>query len=61
VGLFQIDRLDKSPGAFALYTSDYGLFDRAGVAYVPPGSQPPSGVRIIHHLYGDWYRFWWKF
>lgn len=61
VGLFQIKQLDKSKGAFALYTSKDGMMDRAGIAYVPTGSQPPPAVRIKRHLYGNWYSFWWKF
>lgn len=61
VGLFYVDELAASGGAFALYTDREGLFDRAGIAYVPPGNQPPPGVRIKRRLYGNWYSFWWKF
>jgi hypothetical protein len=61
VGLFHVDELATSQGAFVLYTSADGLMNRAGIAYIPPGSQPPPGVRIRRHLYGNWYSFWWKF
>jgi hypothetical protein len=61
VGLFYVDELAASSGAFALYTDTEGLLNRAGIAYVPPGNQPPPGVRIKRRLYGNWYSFWWRF
>jgi hypothetical protein len=61
VGFFQVEELQTAQGSFALYTGTEGMYNRAGIAYVPPGSEPPPGVRIRSHLYGNWYRFWWKF
>ncbi len=59
VGLFLVDGTEENNGAVVLYTSS-GFLDRYGIAYVPPGAIPPSGVSV-KHLFGPWYRFKWRF
>ncbi|QEL14938.1 hypothetical protein PX52LOC_01839 [Limnoglobus roseus] len=60
-GLFLVEKYETSnDGAVAFYTCESGMCNRAGVLYLPPGTTPPSSVRVEEHLYGPWYRFWWK-
>lgn len=61
VGHFYVQKCETSnDGAVAIVTCDSGMMDCAGVLYLPPGSTAPSSVRVEEHLYGPWYRFWWK-
>lgn len=61
VGLFHVgDCKVSADGAVAVFTSNAGMLNRAGVLYRPPGTTPPPGIRVEEHLYGPWYRFWWK-
>jgi hypothetical protein len=60
VGLFSVNRTfmdDK--GVVYLYTST-GFLDDYGIAYVPPGCDPPKRRQPMH-LHGRWYWFREKF
>jgi hypothetical protein len=62
VGLFLVDGEENREGIVFLYTSR-AFINREGVAYVPEGVTPKERVsrRRLHHLYGPWYWFSWKF
>jgi hypothetical protein len=60
VGLFLVDGIEERKGAVLLYTSDEGFLDRNGLAYIPDGVDPPTGVGL-QHLFGPWYWFHWHF
>jgi hypothetical protein len=60
VGLLHVNETEESDGAVFIYTSTSYL-NRHGVAHIPPGSNPMLKIVRRQHLYGDWYKFEWKF
>jgi hypothetical protein len=60
IGLFRIEETVEHDGAVYLYTG-HPFIDRAGVAYIPPGTKLAGGIRADRRLHGDWYSFIWKF
>jgi hypothetical protein len=61
VGLFRIERACEYHGVTYFFTSGHGLFDACGIAFVPDGREISGRFRLIRHLFGPWYTFWWKF
>ena len=59
VGLFRVEETQEYGGAVYLYTSR-SFLNRHGVAYIPPGGNPAPRIGV-HHLYGSWYSFVWRF
>ena len=60
IGLFHVDRIETAGDAVYYHTSR-DFINSAGIAYAPNGQQENSSHRLTQHLYGPWYRFWWKF
>lgn len=62
VGLFYVTNYNTGPdGAAAIYTSETGLVNRAGILYQPPGSTVPKGVQWHEHVFGPWHWCYWDF
>jgi hypothetical protein len=59
IGLFRVEEVTEYQGAVYFYTGA-GFLDRSGLAYIPPGLLPTPKIRV-HHLYGPWYTFVWRF
>jgi hypothetical protein len=59
VGLFRVEETEEYEGAVYLYTG-HAFINRVGLAYMPPGAQPPEGIGV-KHLFDDWYTFEWRF
>lgn len=61
IGLFHVCRVESSStGAIAFHTTQE-FIDTSGVLYMPPGTTAPPGITVREHLYGPWYRFYWRF
>ncbi len=59
VGLFQVEESRSYDGGVYLFTS-HSWLNRHGVAHIPAGSKIAPRIRV-RHLYGEWFRFEWKF
>jgi hypothetical protein len=60
VGLFWVNKTKVYRGDVHLYTS-HSFLNEHGMAYIPTGIRSPAPRIRVKHLYGNWYRFEWKF
>src|SRR5262249_6436668 len=59
IGLFRVEEATVCDGGVYLYTSQSWL-NRHGVAHIPIGSKVAPRTSV-QHLYGQWFRFEWRF
>jgi hypothetical protein len=63
VGLFRVWQTSGSPdwGVAMYYESCLNYLDSSVLVYVPEGQEPPRYLRDPVHLYGPWYKCYWRF
>jgi hypothetical protein len=59
VGLFDVDEVQVFDGGVYFYTT-WSYLNRHGVARLSPG-RALAPRTSVHHLYGPWYTFTWRF